>query len=76
MKLGEWSFAIYMVHYIVMCVLPALGLQESPWLACLAGIGGSIAVGALAWRFVERPLAEALRRKLLNVSGQSRAPRT
>ncbi|HYS93854.1 MAG TPA: acyltransferase, partial [Candidatus Acidoferrales bacterium] len=76
MKLGEWSFAIYMVHYVVMCVQPALGLQESPWLACLAGIGGSIAVGALTWRFVERPLAEALRRKLLNVSGQSRAPKT
>ena len=76
MKLGEWSFAIYMVHYIVMCMLPALGLPESPWLACLAGVGGSITVGALGWRLVERPLGEAMRRKLLKVAGPSRVSTT
>jgi peptidoglycan/LPS O-acetylase OafA/YrhL len=72
MKLGEWSFAIYMVHYIVMSVLPALGLQARPWLDCMVGIGGSIAAGGLAWRFVERPLGEAMRRRTLNALGQGR----
>jgi peptidoglycan/LPS O-acetylase OafA/YrhL len=76
MKLGEWSFAIYMVHYIVMCVLTALGLPESPWQACFASVGGSIAVAALIWRFVERPLGEAMRRRLLRARGPARVPRT
>ena len=64
MKLGEWSFAIYMVHYIAIDMLPALGLRGRSWLACIVGIGGSIATGGLAWRFVERPLGEAVRRRL------------
>jgi peptidoglycan/LPS O-acetylase OafA/YrhL len=73
MKLGEWSFAIYMVHYIVMSVLPFLGLQETLWLDCTVGVGGSLATGGLAWRFVERPLGEAMRRRTLNALGQERA---
>jgi peptidoglycan/LPS O-acetylase OafA/YrhL len=76
MKLGEWSFAIYMVHYIVACLLPFLGLPEGPWAACIAGVGGSIAAGALAWRFVERPLGDAMRRRLLDAGGRLGASRT
>lgn len=72
MKLGEWSFAIYMVHYIVMSLLFAFRLQETPWLGYIAGIGGSIVAGGLAWRFVERPLGEAMRRRLLNARGRER----
>jgi len=63
MKLGEWSFAIYMVHYIVMCMLPALGLPESPWLACLAGVGGStrsaLSAGVSSSGLSARPCAES-----------------
>ena len=73
MKLGEWSFAIYMVHYIVMSVLPFLSLHETLWLDCTVGVGGSIATGGLAWRFVERPMGEAMRRRTLNALGQERA---
>jgi peptidoglycan/LPS O-acetylase OafA/YrhL len=76
MKLGEWSFAIYMVHYVVMYVLPSLGLQGRTLPAAIAGLGGSIAVGALAWRFVERPLGEVMRRKLLNTWGRGLSFRT
>ena len=72
MKLGEWSFAIYMVHYIVMGVLQALGVREPPWLACMVGLGSSIVAGGLAWRFVERPLGEAMRRRTLSALDQGR----
>jgi peptidoglycan/LPS O-acetylase OafA/YrhL len=71
LKLGEWSFAIYMVHYVVMSMLWVLGPAERPsWLGGMVGIGGSIAAGGLAWRFVERPLGEAMRRRVLNALGQ------
>jgi peptidoglycan/LPS O-acetylase OafA/YrhL len=71
MKLGEWSFAIYMVHY-AMSVVPTLGVLETPWLACMVGLGGSIVAGGLAWRFVERPLGEAMRRRTLSALDQGR----
>ena len=73
MKLGEWSFAIYMVHYIVMYVVASLIVRESFWLACLAGIVGSIAAGGLAWRFIERPVGEAMRRRLLSAWASRRS---
>jgi peptidoglycan/LPS O-acetylase OafA/YrhL len=72
MKLGEWSFAIYMVHYIAMYFLPSFGLPERPWQAFIGGLAASIATGALAWRFVERPLGEAMRRRLLSAWGRRR----
>ena len=72
MKLGEWSFAIYMVHYIAMYFLPFFGLPERPGQASIGGLAASIAAGALAWRFVERPLGEAMRRRLLNAWGRLR----
>jgi peptidoglycan/LPS O-acetylase OafA/YrhL len=65
MRLGEWSFAIYMVHYTVLSVLPLARLQATPWLDCMVGIGGSIVAGGFAWRFIERPGGEAMRRRLL-----------
>ena len=64
MKLGEWSFAIYMVHYTVLSVLPHAWLQATPWLDCMVGIGGSIVAGGLAWRFIERPFSEIMRKRL------------
>ena len=72
MKLGEWSFAIYMVHYIAMYFLPSFGLPERPGQAFIGGLAASIATGALAWRFVERPLGEAMRRRLLSAWGRRR----
>jgi peptidoglycan/LPS O-acetylase OafA/YrhL len=68
LKLGEWSFAIYMVQYTVMVALP---VTASPWLQGTLAIAGSIVAGGLAWRFIERPVAEVMRRRLLKVFGLS-----
>lgn len=69
LTLGEWSFAIYMVQYTVMGVVPSLGFAASPWLQGMLGVAGSIVVGGLAWRFIERPLGEVIRRSLLKAIG-------
>ncbi len=42
------------------------------WLACMVGLGGSIVAGGLAWRFVERALGEAMRRRTLSALDQGR----
>ena len=54
-----------MVHYTVLSVLPLARLQATPWLDGMVGIGASIVAGGLAWRFVERPGGEIMRRRLL-----------
>jgi peptidoglycan/LPS O-acetylase OafA/YrhL len=61
-----------MVHYIAMYFLPFFGLPERPWQAFIGGLTASIAAGALAWCFVERPLGEAMRRRLLSAWGRLR----
>lgn len=35
----------------------------------MLAIAGSIGAGGVAWRFIERPLAEVMRRKLLTAFG-------
>lgn len=60
--LGEWAFAIYMVHHTVLWTLYVGGFLAPSWLGFAVGIGSCIVVGGLAWRFIERPLGEAMRR--------------
>jgi len=69
LKLGEWAFAIYMVQYVVMVALPVRGPAAAPWIQGMLAIAGSIVAGGLAWRFIERPLAEVMRRRLLTACG-------
>jgi len=75
LKLGEWAFAIYMVQYVVMVALPVRGPAAAPWIQGMLAIGGSIVAGGLAWRFIERPLAEVMRRRLLTAFGLPGADR-
>jgi peptidoglycan/LPS O-acetylase OafA/YrhL len=63
-KLGEWSFAVYMVHYPVLYLLVGVELLPPSPLTCVIGLASSVAMGGLACRFVERPLGEAMRRRL------------
>ena len=67
--LGEWAFAIYMVHHAVLWMLYGGGLLAPSWLGLMVGIGSCILVGGLAWRFIERPLGEAMRRWLMRALG-------
>jgi hypothetical protein len=39
------------------------------WFDVVVGIGSCIMVGGLAWRFVERPLGEVMRERLLRGLG-------
>lgn len=69
LKLGEWSFAIYMVQYLVISALGAEGPVASPALLGMLAVASSMVVGGLAWRFIERPLADVMRRRLLKAFG-------
>src|SRR5215469_6450352 len=65
--LGEWAFAVYMVHHGVLYALHEGGLLASPGLGFAVGVASCIVVGGLACRFIERPLGEAMRGWLLRV---------
>ncbi|HTY78079.1 MAG TPA: hypothetical protein VMI34_09705, partial [Candidatus Bathyarchaeia archaeon] len=70
MKLGEWSFGIYMVHYFAMHALAILYQPQTPWAGPLVGLTGSVLFGALAHRFLEQPVGAVLRKKLTTAPGQ------
>jgi len=65
--LGEWAFAVYMVHHGVLYALHEAGLLASAGLDFAVGVASCIVVGGLACRFIERPLGEAMRGWLLRV---------
>lgn len=63
LRLGTWSYALYLLHPLtfraVDLVVRRLGLPTAPTLALdLFKLAASVAVAWLAWRCVERPLAE------------------
>ncbi|MFJ8041120.1 acyltransferase family protein [Kitasatospora sp. NPDC096147] len=65
-RLGEWSFAWYLVHEIAFrCWLAAYGRPTGGWWALLGAwlllAGGSLAVAAALFRYVERPVERLLR---------------
>src|SRR5262245_9954154 len=55
MRLGEWSFGIYMVHYLVITYLSVGHSPRSSWPGVLIALTASIVLGALAHRFIEQP---------------------
>ena len=69
MRAGEWAFGIYMAHFTVLLLLPVFGLENIPWAEAMLAVAGSIGAGALAFRFIEKPLGDAMRKGLLRISG-------
>ena len=67
MKLGEWSFALYMTHWLlltaVVSVLPGLGTFPLVVrvVANIAFVVAAVALAAAAYYGVERPLERRLR---------------
>src|SRR5690606_29109391 len=65
-KLGEWSFAFYLVHgTVVYIALATLGVRPESWLNLLwfaALLVPSIVLAALLHGWVERPLEKRMRR--------------
>ncbi|UKA56550.1 acyltransferase [Arthrobacter sp. FW305-BF8] len=70
-KLGEWSFALYLVHELVLRTALELGPENLAQRAALAavGIALSIPLAGAAYTFVERPIEARLRSR-----GASRGP--
>lgn len=65
-KLGEWSFAFYLVHLIVLRVVIAVNERtlEVPWWATsLVGFVLGTALAAVLFEYVEKPLEKKLRPK-------------
>ncbi|WP_205697593.1 acyltransferase [Conexibacter sp. SYSU D00693] len=58
--LGRWSYGMYLSHTVVLHVAePVLRDAGGAWttlaVGCLAVVPASIVLGALSWRYVERP---------------------
>ncbi len=60
--IGRWSYGIFLWGYIVQKAITELapGIATGPHLALT--MAGAIALGAVSWRWVERPAAAYLRR--------------
>jgi len=69
-KLGEWSFAIYMVQFIVLILLPFGGLRSMRWAEATLAVLGAAVAGGLAHRFIERPVGELMRERLLRLASR------
>jgi peptidoglycan/LPS O-acetylase OafA/YrhL len=63
-KLGEWSFAFYLVHLVVLRVVIAVTNRTIPmpwWATSAIGLVIGVAVAAVLCEYVEKPLNEKLR---------------
>ena len=62
-KLGEWSFAFYLLHQMVLRALAATVFLGRPtgWLFVLTALLVATASAAALYTFVERPLDRRLR---------------
>jgi peptidoglycan/LPS O-acetylase OafA/YrhL len=61
--LGRWSYALYLCHFVISIKLIDLapagaGAKETVLIAGPLTIAASIAVAALSWRLLERPILE------------------
>jgi len=65
-RLGTWSFALYLVHLTIVTAATPFVPQSLPFgvavALALVTIAGSIGLAAAAYRFVERPLERLLRK--------------
>jgi peptidoglycan/LPS O-acetylase OafA/YrhL len=63
--LGQWSFALYLVHMLVIRVLAAvIGAERAaylPWWAAILAVMLSVLLSGLAFQFIEKPLERRLR---------------
>ncbi|PCN48036.1 acyltransferase [Curtobacterium sp. 'Ferrero'] len=63
-KLGEWSFAFYLVHLVVLRVVIAVTNRTVPmpwWATSALGLVIGVAVAAVLCEYVEKPLEKRLR---------------
>lgn len=63
--LGRWSYSIYLWHWPVVVATAYLAMDRTPWTQA-AGIGLSVALGVLSYRFVEAPARKWLGAFTLN----------
>lgn len=64
-RLGDWSYGIYLWHMLMIYVFRALDQwPESPWLAYAYVMGSSTILGAASWILYERPIQQAVSRRL------------
>ena len=55
-RYGDFSYGIYIIHFLVLQVLIAAGLFEAhPWAGSAAALALVVALAALNWHAVERP---------------------
>jgi peptidoglycan/LPS O-acetylase OafA/YrhL len=69
--LGTISYSLYIVHPLLIYTVPA---DLSHWQAVVVQIGGTVAVSAITYRFIEKPAITAGRR--LARAWRSDQPRT
>ncbi len=53
-KAGEWSFSIYLIHWLLVVKLSALYPESLLWM--FVAIGASIFVGAILYLLIEKPM--------------------
>jgi peptidoglycan/LPS O-acetylase OafA/YrhL len=53
-RLGDWSYSIYLWHWPIIVFAIALGFHETPWLVAAALL--SLAPALASFRYVEQPL--------------------
>ncbi|HDR8931676.1 TPA: acyltransferase [Burkholderia vietnamiensis] len=73
MWLGQISFAIYLVHQPIQWAVSSLLQAIGPWGMLLVSVAMSIAVGAAAHRFIEKPAYRAVSRRLADRQVHDRA---
>lgn len=63
-RLGRASFALYLVHWLVIYALAEVLIGFPVWIAALIAVGASLVIADLAHSFVEAPLERKLRRMI------------
>lgn len=53
-KLGEWSFSIYLIHWLVVIKFSSWHPESYPWL--MLAVVASVMAGAVLYKLVERPI--------------------
>jgi peptidoglycan/LPS O-acetylase OafA/YrhL len=59
-----------MVQFIVLVLLPFAGLRPVRWVEATVAVLGAAVAGGLAHRFIERPVGELMRERLLRLASR------